>query len=62
MHGLEQFADNPNAEITNAKLLQKPDGYYIHWTVYIDKNKLPVIQRSVDGIRENMARLYNTLF
>lgn len=50
VHGLEQFADNPNAEIANAKLLQKPDGYYIHWTVYIDKNKLPVIQRSDEVI------------
>ena len=50
VHGLEQFVDNPNAEIANAKLLKKPDGYYIHWTVYIDKNKLPVIQRSDDAI------------
>lgn len=46
VHGLEQFADNPNAEIVNAKLLKKPDGYYIHWTVYIFKDKLPVIQRN----------------
>ena len=44
VHGLEQFADNPNAKIANAKLLKKPDGYYIHWTVYIFKNKLPVIK------------------
>ena len=50
VHGLEQFADNPNAEVANAKLLKKPDGYYIHWTVYIDKNKLPVIQRSEEVI------------
>lgn len=49
-HGLEQFADNPNAEIANAKLLKKPDGYYIHWTVYIARNKLPVIQRSEEVI------------
>ena len=46
VHGLEQFADNPNAEIANAKLLKKPDGYYIHWTVYIFKNKLPCIHRN----------------
>ena len=46
VHGLEQFADNPNAEIANAKLLKKPDGYYIHWTVYIFKNKLPVIHKN----------------
>lgn len=50
VHGLEQFVDNPNAEIANARLLKKPDGYYIHWTVYIDKNKLPVIQRSDEVI------------
>ena len=50
VHGLEQFVDNPNAEIANAKLLKKPDGYYIHWTIYIDKNKLPVIQRSDEVI------------
>ncbi len=50
VHGLDQFADNPNAEIANAKLLKNPDGYYIHWTVYIDKNKLPVIQRSEEVI------------
>ena len=50
VHGLEQFADNPNAEIANAKLLKKPDGYYIHWTVYIARNKLPVIQRSEEVI------------
>lgn len=50
VHGLEQFADNPNAEVANAKLLKKPDGYYIHWTVYIAKNKLPVIQRSDEVI------------
>ena len=49
-HGLEQFADNPNAEIANAKLLKKPDGYYIHWTVYIFKDKLPVIQRKDEVI------------
>ena len=46
VHGLDQFADNPDAEIANAKLLKKPDGYYIHWTVYIFKNKLPCIHRN----------------
>ena len=50
VHGLDQFADNPNAEIANAKLIKKPDGYYIHWTVYIARNKLPVIQRSDEVI------------
>ena len=50
VHGLEQFVDNPNAEIANAKLLKKPDGYYIHWTVYIAKNKLPVIPKNDEVI------------
>ena len=50
VHGLEQFADNPDAEIANAKLLKKPDGYYIHWTVYIAKNKLPVIHKNDEVI------------
>ena len=46
VHGLEQFADNPYVEIANAKLFKKPDGYYIHWTVYIFKNKLPAIEKN----------------
>lgn len=46
VHGLKQFADNPNYEIANAKLLKKSDGYYIHWTTYIFKDKLPVIQKN----------------
>lgn len=50
VHGLEQFADNPNAEIANAKLLKKSNGYYIHWTVYVFKDKLPVIQRNDEVI------------
>ena len=50
VHGLEQFADNPNTEIANAKLLKKPDGYYIHWTVYIAKNKLQAIKRNDEVI------------
>ena len=50
VHGLEQFADNPNAGIANAKLIKKPDGYYIHWTVYIARNKLPVIQKNDEVI------------
>ena len=50
VHGLEQFADNPNAEVANAKLLKKTDGYYIHWTVYIFKDKLPVISRNNEVI------------
>ena len=46
VHGLNQFADNPYVEIANAKLLKKSDGYYIHWTVYIVNNKLPVISKN----------------
>ena len=50
VHGLKQFADNPNAEIANAKLIKKPDGYYIHWTVYIAKDKLSIIKRNDEVI------------
>lgn len=50
VHGFGQFADNPFAEVANAKLLKKPDGYYIHWTVYIFKDKLPVIQKNDEVI------------
>ena len=50
VHGLEQFVDNPNAEVANAKLLKKPDGYYINWTVYIFKDKLPVIQHNDEAV------------
>lgn len=46
VHGLEQFADNPCAEVANAKLLKKPDGYYIHWALYIFKDKLPIIEKN----------------
>ena len=46
VHGLKQFADNPYTEIANAKLLKKSNGYYIHWTVYIFKNKLPAIEKN----------------
>ena len=55
VHGLEQFADNPYAEIANAKLLKKSDGYYIHWTVYIFKNKLPVIEKNEQVIGINFG-------
>ena len=46
VHGLKQFADNPYIEIANAKLLKKSNGYSIHWTVYIFKNKLPAIEKN----------------
>ena len=49
-HGLEQFADNPYSEIANAKLLKTSDGYYIHWTVYIFKDKLQALKRNDEVI------------
>ena len=37
INGLEQFINKPNIEITNGKLLNKPDGYYIQFTVFEPK-------------------------
>ena len=34
VNGLDQFSDIPNIEIANAKILNKPDGYYIAITTY----------------------------
>ena len=34
VNGLDQFIDIPNIEIANAKILNKPDGYYIAITTY----------------------------
>lgn len=45
-YGLNQFYTNPNAEIANAQLICRNGDYYIHWTVYIDKNKIPSIEKN----------------
>lgn len=37
VRGLKQFINKPNIEIANAKLLNRPDGYYLAITTYIDK-------------------------
>jgi hypothetical protein len=46
VRGLDQFYTIPDIEIANAKLLKKPDGYYIHWTTYIFKDKIPCIKKN----------------
>ena len=41
VNGLDQFIDIPNIEIANAKILNKPDGYYIAITTYQNTSDLP---------------------
>ena len=41
VNGLEQFINIPNIEIANAKILNKPDGYYIAITTYQTIDDLP---------------------
>lgn len=40
VNGMDQFYGNPDIEIANAKLLNKPDGYYIAFTTWIDSDKI----------------------
>lgn len=39
--GLKQIPLELNPDFANANLIKKPDGYYIHLTAFIDKEKLP---------------------
>ena len=41
VNGLDQFINIPDIEIANAKILNKPDGYYIAITTYQYTDKLP---------------------
>ena len=41
VNGLDQFIDIPNIEIANAKILNKPDGYYIAITTYQNIDDMP---------------------
>ena len=41
VNGLNQFINIPDIEIANAKILNKPDGYYIAITTYQYTDKLP---------------------
>ena len=41
VNGLDQFIDIPNIEIANAKILNKPNGYYIAITTYQNISDLP---------------------
>ena len=40
INGLEQFINKDEIEIANGKLLNKPDGYYIQFTVFQPKEEL----------------------
>ena len=44
VNGLEQFINILDIEIANAKILNKPDGYYIAITTYQYTDKLPIKQ------------------
>lgn len=41
VNGLDQFIDIPNIEVANAKILNKPDGYYIAITTYQNIDDMP---------------------
>ena len=41
VNGLDQFINIPDIEIANAKILNKPDGYYIAITTYQNISNLP---------------------
>ena len=47
--GLEQINLN-EVEFANAKLIQKPSGFYIHLTVYSKKQSLPTTEKEVIGL------------
>ena len=40
VNGMDQFYGNPDYEIANVKLLNRPDGYYMAVTCWIDKDKV----------------------
>ena len=46
VNGMDQFLDNPDYEIANVKLLNRPDGYYIAVTCWIDKDKVESKQKN----------------
>ena len=41
VRGTKQIPFELNPDFANANLIKKPDGYYIHLTTFIDKEKLP---------------------
>lgn len=49
VNGLEQM-NLDEVEFANAKLIQKPSGFYIHLTVYTKKQPQPVIAKEVLGL------------
>ncbi len=40
VNGMDQFYENPDYEIANVKLLNRPDGHYMAVTCWIDKDKV----------------------
>jgi putative transposase len=40
VNGLKQFYGDPNYEVTSAKLLNTPLGYYVSFACYVDKDKV----------------------
>ena len=40
VNGMDQFYGDPDIEIANMKLLNKPDGYYINVTTWTDSDKI----------------------
>ena len=60
IRGTRQF-DKDNVEFANANLIKKPNGYYLKITTYINRNKLPKIQRNNEilgidfGIETNLT-------
>lgn len=49
VNGLEQI-NLDDVEFANAKLIQKPSGFYIHLTVYTKKQSQPEIEKEVLGL------------
>ena len=49
VNGLEQI-DLDSVEFANAKLIQKPSGFYIHLTVYLRKQSQPMLSKEVLGL------------
>ena len=41
VRGTKQIPFELNPDFANANLIKKPDGYYIHLTAFIDKDRLP---------------------
>lgn len=54
VNGLEQI-DLDEVEFANAKLIQKPSGFYIHLTVYTKKQLQPITEKEILGLDMGIA-------